>query len=180
MPAELELSASESSDMYAEEWYGLSAFVEVEADNIGLGIVFEGLRRDGVGPLSRRNCCNLFSVRSLCLSSKGKPHPHFVHFLSICCSHILCQTASSSASSRHVRLTCAALHREVGSRKQRMRSPISCGSAARKSILRRSRTDQARKESCGKQHCASMPCSMSSRCFEGAAEKSDQTWLMPC
>lgn len=42
------------------------------------------------------------------LTSDGRPHPHFVHFLSICCSHMRCQTASSSAKDFQVLLTCAA------------------------------------------------------------------------
>jgi hypothetical protein len=59
-----------------------------------------------------------------------------------------------------------------------MRKEISGGKAARKSILMRSRTVVEMRESWGKQHCVRIPWSMRFRCFEGAAEKSDQTCEM--
>ena len=49
-------------------------------------------------------------------SSRGNPQPHLSHLRSMCCSHILCQTTSSSASMRQVRDTWAALHSDVVSR----------------------------------------------------------------
>jgi hypothetical protein len=36
------------------------------------------------------------------------------------------------------------------------------------------------KESWGKQHAARIPWRIKFLCFAGAAEKMDQTWLMPC
>ena len=126
------------------------------------------------------NSIFFFSMISRFLSNNGRPHPHLVHLRSICCAHIRCQTTSSSAMSRQRLETCAALQREVVSRKQRTRKPSSAGRAERKSILSSDRRLLEMEESCGKQHWLRMPCSMRSLCFPGAAENRLQTWVMAC
>ena len=49
-------------------------------------------------------------------SSSGRPHPHFSHFRSMCCSHMVRHSMSSSANARHDRDTCAARPSEKASR----------------------------------------------------------------
>ena len=111
----------------------------------GYGVMFGD---HSLRPLpAARNCICLLEALSCFLSSIGKPHPHFVHFLSICCSHIRCHTTSSSASSRHLWLTWAALHSEVVSNEQRTLKASSVGSADKKSIRMSSRTLVDRYES---------------------------------
>ena len=130
-------------------------------------------------PVARSCICRL-EARRRWRSSRGRPQPHLMHFRSMCCSHILCHTTSSSARLLHRWLTWAALHSEVVSRKHRILKDTSGGSAVRKSMRIRSRIDAEMKESWGKQHWVRMPRSMRLRCLDGAAEKSDQTWEMPC
>lgn len=130
-------------------------------------------------------CCARSSImrrearRRFC-SSSGSPHPHLSHLRSMCCSHILCQTTSSSARSRQLWDTCAARQRDAVSRYERILNEISGGRVDRKSMRIRSRTAAERYDSCGKQHCCRMPWSMSFRIGAGAAEKSVHTWLMAC
>ena len=69
--------------------------------------------------------CN--STLSLLLSSSGRPHPHFSHFLSMCCPHILRQRRSSSANAFHDLDTWAARPSEMASRYPRIRMLTSRG-----------------------------------------------------
>ena len=50
------------------------------------------------------------------LSSKGRPQPHFLHFLSMCCSQIFRQSTSSSAKACHLRETWEARAKDIASR----------------------------------------------------------------
>jgi hypothetical protein len=55
-------------------------------------------------------------VSSFRFRISGSPHPHFAHFLSMCCSHIRCQITSSSAIFFHELLTWAAWHSDLASK----------------------------------------------------------------
>ena len=70
------------------------------------------------------SCSSTFSRR---LSNRGKPHPHFSHFRSICCPHIRRHNRSSSANAFHELDTCAARPREIASRLPMMRMLTSRG-----------------------------------------------------
>ena len=110
----------------------------IEGSVSGAGVIFGD---HSFNPLPvARSWISLFFDRNSFLSNKGKPHPHFSHFLSICCSHILCHTTSSSASDLHLWLTCAALHKDAVSKEQRILKDSSVGKAVRKSMRIKSRT----------------------------------------
>jgi hypothetical protein len=179
-----EMANSPSSDLNASASLLLEPFkdealtISVLPFSSGMGVKL-GDHSFSPRPVARSCCCRFQSLNRF-LSSNGNPQPHDGHFLSICCSHILCHTTSSSASILHFWLTCAALQSEFVSRKHRILKDISEGRAVRKSIRIRSRTAVERYDSWGKQHCVRMPWSIKFLCFAGAAENSDQTWDMPC
>lgn len=67
-------------------------------------------------PNATAGLLSLSSTLSRRLSNRGNPHPHFSHFLSMCCPHIRLQRRSSSASAFHDLFTWAARPSEMASR----------------------------------------------------------------
>lgn len=111
------------------------------------------------------------------LSSKGRPQPHFLHFLSMCCSQIFRQSTSSSARACHRRETWEARAKDMASRWLRTFMAISEGRTTKGSTRMILRSSWVRKESWEKQHMVSTPRRMSSRLRWDAEEKLDQMLL---
>lgn len=107
--------------------------------------------------------------------NNGNPHPHFSHFLSICCSHIFLHSKSSSASSFQLLLTCAARPSVIASVYPSTFSETSRGKRLKGSIRIASASSEERSESCEKQHIVRMPCKIRARRACEEEEKIDQT-----
>lgn len=126
-------------------------------------------------PLPASFCfCFLF------FSSSGKPHPHFSHFLSMCCSHIVLQRRSSSASAFQLLLTCAARPSETASRNVIHFRAISRGSTAKGSRRHSAFSFSERNESWDGQQMVRRPRRVRSRAAPDDEEKSDQMVLAVC